>query len=122
MFLHLGADRVVPLNNVISITDMKFFKSQINQEFLKTMEEEHMIVDISEGNPKSFIVTDKIVYLSAISSLTLKKRAGQIFDDLDEMNDLEELEKEIEAEIAESDLSEMVNFSDEEKERQISHE
>lgn len=122
MFLHLGADRVVPLNNVISITDMKFFKSQINQEFLKTMEEEHMIVDISEGNPKSFIVTDKIVYLSAISSLTLKKRAGQIFDDLEEINDLEELEKEIEAEIAEEDMSEIVNSSDEERERQIFHE
>lgn len=78
MFLHLGSDTVIPLKNVIAINDLKAIKSTVNNEFLKMMEEEKMIVDISENNPKSFIVTDKIVYLSAISSLTLKKRAGYI--------------------------------------------
>lgn len=78
MFLHLGADTVIPLKNVISINDLRIVKSGINHEFLKTMREEQMIVDISDNNPKSFVLTDKVVYLSAISSLTLKKRAGQI--------------------------------------------
>lgn len=79
MFLHLGADMIIPLKKVIAITDNKGEKSPINAEFLNTMNEEGMIVDISSGNPKSFVVTDEKVFLSAISSLTLKKRAGAIF-------------------------------------------
>ena len=76
MFLHLGADTVIPLKEVIAIADLKETKGSINKEFLTTMHEEQMIVDISGKNPKSFIITDKVVYLSAISSLTLKKRAA----------------------------------------------
>jgi len=76
MFLHLGADMVIPLSDVIAITDMKLEKSSINKEFLNKMHDEKKIIDISEKNAKSFIITNKIVYLSAISSLTLKKRAN----------------------------------------------
>lgn len=82
MFLHLGADTVVPLRDVIAITDLKSVKSGINEEFLKVMNEESLITDVSEGNAKSFVVTDRMVYLSAISSSTLKKRA-QFLPELD---------------------------------------
>lgn len=75
MFLHLGADVVVPLRDVIAITDLKSGKSGINQEFLNKMQDEKKVIDISGKNAKSFIITSKIVYLSAISSLTLHKRA-----------------------------------------------
>lgn len=76
MFLHLGADKVIPLRDVIAIIDLKSSRSVINDEFIHTMHEEQMIVDVSEDNSKSFVITDKIVYLSAISSLTLKKRSS----------------------------------------------
>lgn len=76
MFLHLGADIVVPLRDVIAINDLKSGKSGINKEFLEKMQNDKKIIDVSEKNGKSFIITDKIVYLSAISSLTLKKRAN----------------------------------------------
>jgi len=76
MFLHLGADIVIPLRDVIAITDFKSGKSGINQEFLDKMQEDKQVIDVSEKNAKSFIITNKIVYLSAISSLTLKKRAN----------------------------------------------
>ena len=76
MFLHLGADTVIPVRNVIAITDYQSSRSSINEEFIHTMREEQLIVDVSENNPKSFVVTDKIVYLSAISALTLKKRSS----------------------------------------------
>jgi extracellular matrix regulatory protein B len=75
MFLHLGAATIIPLKDVISITDIKNGKSDINKEFLDLMVEESMIEDVSDDNPKCFIVTEKIVYISAISSTTLKKRA-----------------------------------------------
>ncbi|MDU2065472.1 MAG: DUF370 domain-containing protein [Sporomusaceae bacterium] len=78
MFLHLGSDYVVPLKNVIAITDMKNVKSGINQEFIKAKRSQKVVIDISEGNPKSFVITDKKIYLSAISALTLKKRADHV--------------------------------------------
>jgi len=76
MFLHLGADTIIPLKNVILISDRKDDESAINNEFMQTMSEEGMIVDVSCGNPKSFVIADDKVYLSAISASTLKKRAG----------------------------------------------
>ncbi len=75
MFLHLGADTVIPIRDVISITYIKKSKSNINKEFLSNAYKNKKVIDISENNPKSFIVTNSGVYLSAISSLTLKKRA-----------------------------------------------
>ena len=78
MFLHLGGDTIIPLKQVISITEYKNDKSAINKEFIELMVEERMIKDVSEGNPKCFIVTEKIVYVSAISSTTLKKRAQNL--------------------------------------------
>lgn len=81
MFLHLGADTVIPLRDVIAITDIKAVRSGINDEFLRVMQEENLIDDISDNNAKSFIVTDKKVFLSAISSATLKKRAQFLFEE-----------------------------------------
>ena len=81
MFLHLGADTIIPLKNVILISDRKEEKSTINTEFLQTMEDEGLIIDVSCGNAKSFIIADDQVYLSAISSFTLKKRADTAMTD-----------------------------------------
>lgn len=84
MFLHLGADTVIPLSDVIAITDLKSVRSSTNRHFINNMRDKKQVVDISSNHPKSFVVTDKIVYLSAISSLTLKKRAGNFPDAEDE--------------------------------------
>lgn len=80
MFLHLGDDTVVALEEIISINDYRSFHSNINKAFLTQMRQQSKVVDVSENTPKSFIVTKRGVYLSAISSLTLKKRAGNLFD------------------------------------------
>jgi hypothetical protein len=87
MFLHLGSDRVIPLKNIIAITDMKIVKSGINQNFIQLKRDEKVVEDISEGNGKSFIITDKKVYLSAISTLTLKKRAEFIQEDQEDIDE-----------------------------------
>lgn len=79
MFLHLGDDTIVALEEIISINDYKGMQSAVNQAFLHKMREENKVVDISENTPKSFIVTSKRVFLSAISSVTLKKRTGNLF-------------------------------------------
>lgn len=87
MFLHLGADTVIPLSEVIAITDLKTVRSSNNRIFLNRMREKKQVIDISLNNPKSFVVTEKVVYLSAISSITLKKRAGSI-PEADEGDDI----------------------------------
>ena len=84
MFLHLGADTVILLRDVITITDFKTIRSSINDDFLRVMTEENLVDDISDGNAKSFIVTDKKVFLSAISATTLKKRAQFLSEDDDD--------------------------------------
>jgi hypothetical protein len=85
MFLHLGASTVIPLRHVISIADIKSVRAGIENDFLKKVQKANKVIDVSEGHPKSFVVTDDYVYFSAISSLTLKKRAGAIpEEDLDD--------------------------------------
>lgn len=80
MFLHLGSDTVVALKDVVSIGDYRSFRSSVNRDFMQAMRERDAIVDISGSVPKSFVVTEEKIYLSAISSLTLKKRAENVFD------------------------------------------
>ena len=80
MFLHLGSDVSVALKDVIAINDYSYLKT-INKEFLKNMRSKKFIIDISENDPKSFVITDKKIYLTAISSVTLKKRADNLYND-----------------------------------------
>lgn len=80
MFLHLGADTVVALDDVISINDYRGVRSAANRDFIKRMREAEDVVDISGNTPKSFVVTKSKVYLSAISSLTLRKRSDHLYD------------------------------------------
>ena len=58
MFLHLGSDVVIPLDSVIAITDYKTNKFVINRKFINHARENQKIIDISEGHPKSVVVTN----------------------------------------------------------------
>lgn len=83
MFIHLGGDVVVPLNDIIAIMDIESSSiSHDTREFLQTAEDEGFIRKIANDNPKSFILSEKnnktIIYLSPISSVTLQKRSGFI--------------------------------------------
>lgn len=82
MFLHLGGDIVVPKEHVIAIINMQpTKKTEINKEFMQLAEDEGFIVKITEKNTaKSIVVTSEMVYLSPISSTTLKKRSDEIID------------------------------------------
>lgn len=76
MFLHVGADVVVSLKRVVAILDLRSSKeAESTREFLAMAQRERRILDVASGEPKSVVLTDTNVYLSPISSLTLKKRA-----------------------------------------------
>lgn len=93
MFLHLGGNVVVPLDNIIAIIDVaSISKSKDSKAFFKLTEEEGFVLKISNEEPKSYVITEKIekknkgalkiiktiIYYSPISSVTLQKRASFI--------------------------------------------
>lgn len=85
MFLHLGGEVVAHIKDIIAILDIEStLKSPDTRDFLKVCEEEEFISRISEEEPRSFVITEKlgktIIYYSPISALTLQKRAGFIDD------------------------------------------
>lgn len=76
MFLHLGGDTLINLKQIIAIINAEYsLGANSTREFLKTAQEEGFVKQI-DRNYASIVITDKTIYLSPISSLTLRKRAG----------------------------------------------
>lgn len=84
MYMHLGENTVVRLDEIIGIFDMdNTTVSKSTREFLKFSEKRREVINVSYELPKSFIVCsnkkkEKRVYISQISSTTLNKRSGFI--------------------------------------------
>lgn len=81
MYLHLGQDTVVRLDDIVGIFDIENASiSRHTKRYLADAEQRGRVVNVSTELPKSFVVCEhrrKItVYISQISSQTLKKRAG----------------------------------------------
>lgn len=86
MFLHLGADEIVLIRDVVAIMDIeKTTTSNTTRDYLKKGEEKGQIKTIGQDIPKSFIVTchkgKRRIYLSPISSATLYKRAKKLLEE-----------------------------------------
>ena len=81
MYLHLGQDTVVRLDEIVGIFDMDTSTiSKHTRQFLADAEKGGRIFNVSMELPKSFVVCDhpyhrQIVYLSQLNSTTLQKRA-----------------------------------------------
>ncbi|MEG0229336.1 MAG: DUF370 domain-containing protein [Oscillospiraceae bacterium] len=107
MYIHLGQDIVVRTDDVVGIFDMENSTiEKSTKNYLARAQKEGRVVNVSYEMPKSFIVCkktkshiknvkykseklnksleefydDEIVYISQISSQTLKKRSGFIQD------------------------------------------
>lgn len=84
MYLHLGQAVVVPQRDIIGIFDLDNASwSPRTRQFLERSEREGRVVSVTEELPKSFVVCQKggvkaIVYLSQLSSGTLKGRAEEL--------------------------------------------
>ena len=76
LFVHLGKDTVVRANNIIAIIDWETVEgSENNQLYLKKAQMKDIVRDIAGGKPHSLVITPSALYLSSVSSTTLKKRA-----------------------------------------------
>ncbi len=71
MFLHLGADYMIYLEDVIAIVSAR----PSGDNPLRDLKTPLKVISVSKHAPKSFVVTSKAVYKSPISPATLFKRA-----------------------------------------------
>jgi extracellular matrix regulatory protein B len=79
MFVHLGGEVMVRSREIVAIINSEnSMGAQSTREFLKNAREKGAIQEMEPNNFKSMVVTDHTVYLSPISALTLRKRAGFI--------------------------------------------
>ncbi|MDZ7673139.1 MAG: DUF370 domain-containing protein [Halanaerobiales bacterium] len=79
MFLHIGKGHMIKKEDVVFIGDMESTKdSKITQEFFDIIREEGFIINNFEDEARSYILTGEKIYLSIISSTTLKKRMEEI--------------------------------------------
>ena len=80
MYLHLGADCMVKNSEIIAILDVRHPQSLIYTDYVEKYRERYKVVDAAEGEDyASVILTCDTLYLSAISAVTLKKRADAGF-------------------------------------------
>lgn len=76
MYLHLGADCMVKNSEIIAIFNIRSPQTSILNDYVKSNLDKYKLVDVTVGNVyASCILTEDTVYLSSISSITLKKRA-----------------------------------------------
>ena len=84
MYLHLGQDKVVNMDEIIGIFDLDTSTvSKATRDYLAKAEKDGIITNVCTDLPKSFIVCkdrrDKVqVYISQISSSTLLKRTQYV--------------------------------------------
>ena len=79
MYLHLGCDTVVNTKDIISILDLESTSiSKYSKEFLKIVEEEGFVRNVSEEIPKSFVICEEkgqsVIYITNISTKALAGR------------------------------------------------
>lgn len=80
MFVHIGENRVVSIEEIIGIFDFSVCESCPGvAEFLDRKRDEGLLVRFSEKRTKSYVVCrDGEVLLSPISSKTLEERYGSL--------------------------------------------
>ena len=84
MYLHLGQDVVVRTEEIVGIFDMdNATVSRASKRYLAMAEKAGRVVNVTSELPKTFVVCSgrdgkETVYISQISSATLRKRTGFI--------------------------------------------
>lgn len=84
MYLHLGQKVVVPFDDIIGIFDIETTTiGEITRNYLAVASSRDRVINVSMEMPKSFVVCqprkkseaeDPLVYISQLSTATLKKR------------------------------------------------
>lgn len=74
MFLHIGGSQIVFNRELIGIFNLDLKDKSVNKQFLDSAANSASKTSSGSDRPKSFVVTDRRVYTSPISPLTLSRR------------------------------------------------
>ena len=82
MFIHLGKDYTVNMKNIVAIFDIENTSvSAITRDFLVSMSKNNRVIYVNDDLPKSFVLVkekgNSYIYVSSLSSATLKKRSKE---------------------------------------------
>jgi extracellular matrix regulatory protein B len=86
MYLHLGQNTVIKLNEIIGIFDLETSTiSKTTRNYLANAQKAGRVINVSMEMPKSFVLCcgkngKIIVYITQISSSTLLKRTSYMDD------------------------------------------
>ena len=91
MYIHIGGDTMVRLREIIGIFDVRVQESLDWPAFYthRGTRDSVVVVQPAEGDVKSLVLTDTHLYLTPISSLTLKRRAAWMGRDKDPLTGLQ---------------------------------
>lgn len=79
MYLHLGSDVSVHVDDIIGIFDIeKVTVDKYMKDYLSYCQKAGRIYYVSLDMPKSIVVCENTVYITNVSCLTLRKRAEQL--------------------------------------------
>jgi hypothetical protein len=86
MFLHIGKDVLIPMENIIAIVDVdSCLASEDAMNYIKNAEEKGQLCNTNNKKIRSYVITNTgkkdIIYTSSISSSTLYKR-NEISNDI----------------------------------------
>lgn len=75
MFLHIGAQVMVAVKDLVAMLDMEVTrKSPVVSEFLSRARKDRALRPVNGGEPRCIVITASRVYLSSISLPTLRRR------------------------------------------------
>lgn len=83
MYLHLGQETIIKISDIIGIFDIDNTTiSKSTKHFLALAQQRGQVINITDELPKTFVLchglTGNKVYISQISSATLRKRTKYI--------------------------------------------
>ena len=79
MYLHLGKDTMLDVESIVGVFDLDTSSlSKKTRECLNRAEKEGRVVNTCSDLPKSFLLDGRKVYISQLSSGTVKGRIEQL--------------------------------------------
>lgn len=75
MFLHVGGDIIVNVSRVIAILNLRSGTDEGGPMLIRHLQVGRTLVDLAGDQAKSLVLTESELFLSPISSVTLKRRA-----------------------------------------------
>ena len=83
MLIHLGGDVAIPGRSIIMILNSDAEKSSAVKDYLAVVKEENFVNDLTvNGLGRTFIITDRGVFISSVSSATLKRRSDNVLESI----------------------------------------